>query len=291
MKGKIVKAFLHKLNDLPIFDPARWPQRELLSRLAGASICAGFIVHRIFRFTHYTGAPPQILMNMPGIFRGDVPLAGIHPAVSDWHWLMWFAAWVIETGIFAGYILAFTTRSEARSVAKGFMEVVFPFTVAAIPIVITLTPMNFTGIWPPLLQAVADSLTASSLKGVYWAGPFFRNWEPAFFLFLAIIICGGMLNLAGLLTLRKAFTITSEARIFIRHGIFSKVRHPLYTGHFIMFFGYVMFHLYYYTALLYCLFVLGQYFRAGIEERKLMGVFPEYAGYMRDTGMFFPRFR
>jgi protein-S-isoprenylcysteine O-methyltransferase Ste14 len=89
--------------------------------------------------------------------------------------------------------------------------------------------------------------------------------------------------------MRKAFTITSEARIFIRHGIFSKVRHPLYTGHFIMFFGYMMFHLYWYTALLYCLFVLGQYIRSRIEERKLLGVFPEYAGYMRETGMFLPR--
>jgi protein-S-isoprenylcysteine O-methyltransferase Ste14 len=282
-----VKAILKKLNDLPIFDPARWPQRELLSRLAGSSICAGFIIHRIFMFTHYTGAPPQVLMNLPGILKGYVPLTGIHPAVSDWHWFMWFAAWVIETGIFAGYILAFMTRSEARSVAKGFMEFVFPFIIAAIPIVITLTPMNFTCFWPPVLHAMADNLAASSLKGAF---PFFSNWEPAFFLFLAIIICGGMMNLAGLLTLRNAFAVTSEARIFIRHGIFSMVRHPLYTGHFIMFFGYVMFHLYWHTVLLYCLFVLGQYFRSRIEERKLMGVFPEYADYMRDTGMFFPRF-
>jgi protein-S-isoprenylcysteine O-methyltransferase Ste14 len=286
-----VKAFLNKLNDLPIFDPARWPQRELLSRLAGLSICAGFIIHRILRFTKYTGAPPQILMNIPGILKGDVPLAGIHPGMSDWHWLMWFTAWILETGIFAGYILAFMTRSEARSVAKGFMELVFPFIIAAIPIVITLTPMNFTSIWPPLLQTISGSLTASSLEVVHRAGPFFRNWEPAFFLFLAIIICGGIMNLTGLITLRKAFTITSEARIFIRHGIFSIVRHPLYTGHFIMFFGYVMFHLYWYTALLYCLFVLGQYFRARIEEKKLMGIFPEYAVYMEDTGMFFPHFR
>jgi protein-S-isoprenylcysteine O-methyltransferase Ste14 len=280
MKGMFMKAFLKELNDLPLFDPARWPRRELISRLAGISICVGFIIHRIFRFTRYTGVS----------FRVLIDTAGIHPAAFDLHWLMWFAAWVIETGIFAGYILAFMTRTEARGVAKGFMEVVFPFTVAAIPMVITLTPMNFTAFWPPLLQAMANSLAASSLTGVYWAVPFFRHWEPAFFLFLAMIICGGIVNLAGLLTLRKAFTITSEARTFIRHGIFSKVRHPLYTGHFIMFFGYVMFHLYWYTALLYGLFVLGQYFRSRIEERKLSGVFPEYEGYMGDTGMFFPRF-
>jgi protein-S-isoprenylcysteine O-methyltransferase Ste14 len=28
----------------------------------------------------------------------------------------------------------------------------------------------------------------------------------------------------------------SEVRVLIRRGIFSLVRHPLYTGHFVMFF-------------------------------------------------------
>jgi len=89
--------------------------------------------------------------------------------------------------------------------------------------------------------------------------------------------------------LRKAFTITSEARLLIRRGLFSIVRHPLYAGHFVMFFGYLLFHLHWYTVALYLMFIAGQYKRARIEESKLMAVFPEYPDYMKNTGMFFPK--
>jgi protein-S-isoprenylcysteine O-methyltransferase Ste14 len=266
-----MKALLIKLNNLPIFDPSLWPRRELLARLTGITICIVFIIHRVLRFNKYTGNLPPFLRNS----------SGMHLSASDWHWIMWFSVWIIETGIFTGYILAFVSRNEAKSIAKGFMEVIFPVIVAAVPIVITLTPMNFRSVWPPLLRSM------NNYTG--WAAPVFWNWEPVFFFFLAIIICGGMINLTGLLALRKAFTIMSEARALIRQGIFSLVRHPLYAGHFMVFFGYLMFHLHWYTCALYAMFMAGQYVRARIEERKLMGTFPEYAGYMRTTGMFFPR--
>ncbi|MEN6474386.1 MAG: isoprenylcysteine carboxylmethyltransferase family protein [Syntrophaceae bacterium] len=279
-----MKALLKKLNDLPIFDPIRWPQRELLARLTGTIICTAFIIHRILKFTQYTGHIPPFLRHLADGFG----LFGFHLGAADWHWIMWCAVWMIETGIFAGYILAFATRSQARSVARGFMEVVFPLSVAALPVVITLTPMNFQRLWPPLLMTVGDRLAAHGLAAL---SPLFWSWEPAFFLLLAIIICGGAINLIGLITLRRAFTIMSEARFFIHRGIFKLVRHPLYAGHFVMFFGYLMFHLYGITLLLYLCFLAGQYLRARIEEAKLVEVFPEYEGYRRATGMFFPRLK
>ena len=273
-----MKAFLHKLNDLSVFDPSLWPGRELLARFSGITACAAFLVHRALRFSSYTGELPPALRQWPDMQLGP----------GEWHWLMWCTVWVIETGIFAGYILAFMTRGEARSVARGFMEVVFPFIVAAIPLAITLTPMNFRDTWPPFLRYLGEGLPAP-FRGGEWVVPVLGNWEGAFMLFLVIIISGGVINLIGLITLRKAFTIMSEARSLVRHGIFSKVRHPLYAGHFVMFFGYLMFHIYWYTAVLYALFVIGQCIRVGIEERKLAGVFPEYAAYAESTGMFFPR--
>jgi protein-S-isoprenylcysteine O-methyltransferase Ste14 len=274
----VMKAFLQKLNNLSVFDPSLWPGREFLARFAGISVCALFIAHRILRFGSYTGELPQTLRQWPVM----------HLGAGEWHWIMWFSIWVIETGIFAGYILAFASRSEARSIAKGFMEVVFPFIVAAVPLLITVTPMNFRAVWPAFLRYLWQVLPEPVREGK-WVETVLGNWEPAFVLFLAVIMVGGAINLVGLITLRKAFTIMSEARELIRHGIFSKVRHPLYAGHFVMFFGYLMFHLYWYTAVLYALFVVGQCIRVGIEERKLLSIFPEYAAYARSTGMFFPR--
>ncbi len=285
-----MKAFLRKFNDLPIFDPGLWPRRELTARLAGISICTAFVIHRVFRFGRYTGAAPPFLEHMAGAIRGEQSLSGIHLGPGDRHWIMWFLVWVIETGIFTGYILAFMSRREAKSVAKGFMEVVFPVVIAALPIVITVTPMNFRDVWPPFLQYMAGYLSSAGFKdtGAFSA---VSGWEPAFFVFLAIILFGGMINLVGLFTLRRAFTIMSEARMLIRRGIFSVIRHPLYAGHFVMFFGYLLFHLYWYTCILYVVFLAGQYLRARIEEAKLLSVFPEYAGYMESAGMFFPRLR
>jgi len=263
-----MRSFFLRLNNLPVFDPSLWPQRELLARATGTVFCSLFIIHRLFRFHAYTGDQP------PFIIKQSLPVNA-----ADWHWIMWFLVWIIETGIFAGYILAFLSRSDAKSVARGFMEVVFPLAVAAIPVVITITPMNFREVWPPILLKLNSVRSAQA-----W-----ESWEPAFFLFLTVIVCGGLINLTGLLTLRKAFTIMSEARMLIDRGIFSLVRHPLYAGHFVMFFGYLLFHLYWHTVLLYIAFVSGQYVRARIEERKLMDAFPAYARYMRETGMFFPR--
>jgi protein-S-isoprenylcysteine O-methyltransferase Ste14 len=94
-----------------------------------------------------------------------------------------------------------------------------------------------------------------------------------------------------LITLRRAFTIMSEARTLITHGIFRFVRHPLYGGHIIMFFGSMLLRLHVLTVALYMLFAVGQYIRARIEECKLQRSFAEYADYKNRTGMFFPNRR
>jgi protein-S-isoprenylcysteine O-methyltransferase Ste14 len=83
----------------------------------------------------------------------------------------------------------------------------------------------------------------------------------------------------------------SEARELVVRGIFGYIRHPLYTGHFIMFFGSLLLRLHPVSVILYLLFCVGQVLRARTEERKLMQAFPEYAPYREQTGMFFPRIR
>jgi protein-S-isoprenylcysteine O-methyltransferase Ste14 len=40
---------------------------------------------------------------------------------------------------------------------------------------------------------------------------------------------------------------------------------------------------------MYLFFVVGQYIRARLEEKKLRSVFREYSEYKSETGMFFPR--
>ena len=106
---------------------------------------------------------------------------------------------------------------------------------------------------------------------------------------MGLIAMGGMINLIGLLTMRQAFTIMTEARTLVTTGIFRYVRHPLYSAHIIMFFGSMLLRLHWITVLLYLLFLTGQVFRARIEERKLETTFADYARYRNRTGMFLPR--
>lgn len=175
--------------------------------------------------------------------------------------------WLIETGIFVGYIAAYASRVRAVSVADGFMEVAFPIIVAAIPILISLAPCTLPR-WAPLDSPLH---------------PY------AYLIVMGLIILGGLINLIGLLTMRRAFTIMTEARTLVTTGIFNRMRHPLYTGHFIMFFGSLLLRLHGYAVVMYLLFAAGQVVRANMEERKLTQVFPEYADYKKGTGMFWPK--
>ena len=106
---------------------------------------------------------------------------------------------------------------------------------------------------------------------------------------MGLMALGGWINLTGLLTLRRSFTIMTEARELVCRGIFLYVRHPFYLGHFLMFFAGLLLRWHWYNIVLYILFFAGQVVRAKMEERKLSRAFDTYAAYRRRTGMFLPK--
>lgn len=250
------------------FNPARWPHGELISRVAALAIIAAFLALRIYQFDRF----PQSF-HQARAFYAAVTSATDQPVYQPWQiavlWGIKLAVWLVETAIYLGYIAAYTTRAKAVRFARGFMETAFPVIVAGIPILIALMPYSLHR-WAPY---------ASTRHLYFYLG------------ITALILLGGLINLIGLLTLRRAFTIMSEARVLIVHGIFHYIRHPLYTGHFIMFLGSMLLRLHPLTIGMYLLFCAGQVLRARIEERKLKEVFPQYRAYRRRTGMFFPKLR
>ena len=80
----------------------------------------------------------------------------------------------------------------------------------------------------------------------------------------------------------------AEAHELVTGGLFRYVRHPLYSGNFVMFLGRLLLRLHPYALVLYIVFVTGQIHRAQIEECKLQQVFSEYQAYRTVTGMFLP---
>jgi protein-S-isoprenylcysteine O-methyltransferase Ste14 len=182
-------------------------------------------------------------------------------------WGLQALLWLVITGSFIAYLLAYLTRRPAQSVARGFMETIFPLAIAFLPFAIVMTKFTYGEWFPP-----SSKFHLTGLYGV-----------------TIVILLGQFLQLIALLQLRRSFTIMSEARVLIRSGIYRWIRHPLYAVHFLVNFCYTLLYFHAATVALYLVFVAGQTMRARIEERKLTAAFPEYEEYRKTTGMFFPK--
>lgn len=108
---------------------------------------------------------------------------------------------------------------------------------------------------------------------------------------LILSITGAILDCLAIWNLKRSFSIMVEVRPLITSGIYSKIRHPLYTGELLHFLGIAMI---FNNIAVYGMFVfllILQSLRAILEERKLITHFPSYLIYKKSTGFFFPRFR
>jgi protein-S-isoprenylcysteine O-methyltransferase Ste14 len=261
----IFNKIFQYFHALPLFDPSRLPHREILSRVCAIVLVLAFLYFKLLSFGEFPGTPD----GLAGYFQQqNIRLGAAFFSGRDIHfiWSFKMAIWTLETGILAGYIFAYLFRAPAVSIARGFMEVAFPFIISTIPILISFAPYNFT-----------DMVS-------YDSGFYMLSYSVS----ASLILTGGAINLTGLLTLKKAFAIMSEARLLVTIGIFKHVRHPLYLGHIIMFLGSLSMRLHVYTILLYACFVAGQVIRAYKEEEKLSSAFPEYEAYRQATPMFIP---
>jgi len=182
-------------------------------------------------------------------------------------WMIHFFTWAIETGILLGYMLSYLTRDKAISTARGIMETVFPIFIAGLPVLISFASYNFN-----------DNIPHES-----------SMYLPAYFIVASLMLFGNLINFTGLLSLRRSFTIMSEARVLITSGLYKYIRHPLYLGHFILFFCSTLFRFHWYTVIMYLIFFFGQWHRAKIEEQKLEKSFSNYSEYKKKTGMFLPK--
>jgi protein-S-isoprenylcysteine O-methyltransferase Ste14 len=255
-----------RLDTLILFQPSRWPHAETISRVAALTIIAVFLAFRLWQFDRF----PQTWSGAHDFYSTFMTSAGAAVYSLTDIALLWglrFAVWLIETGIFIGYIAAYLSRAPVKSPARGIRETIFPIVVAGLPVLMAMTPYTLPR----------------------WAPPDSTGHIVFYVAAMILMTLGGLLNLIGLLTLRRAFTIMTEARILITGGLFRYIRHPLYTGHFIMFLGMLLLRWQWLTLVLYMLFFIGQVKRAQLEERKLLAVFPEYRQYRRRTGMFSPR--
>jgi protein-S-isoprenylcysteine O-methyltransferase Ste14 len=247
------------LNYLPIFNTEKWPGHEWGTRLIALAGAAYFLYGKASTFPGY----------LKGVDRWTAGLMarGFSETAARSVGVLSVASSVLVMLVFLGYALAWATRTRARVPARGFMEVVFPFLVAFLPLYLTGAPQTLSRRISPESPAFMAILLAVN----------------------ALMVGGFLITFLAVLNLRSAFSIMAEARTLIRSGFFRWMRHPIYTGNFIMLLGPLVLRFSATSALIYVALVVGHYFRARLEERKLAEAYPEYEDYRRTTGMFLPK--
>ena len=127
---------------------------------------------------------------------------------------------------------------------------------------------------------LAPILPLMILVGLFWHTP----WTPMRVAGLVIFVLSfGMLTLARL-QLGNSFSITPQAKKVVKHGIYSKVRHPVYVFGLLLFFGLILYINMPILLVVLAILIPVQVMRARAEEKVLVEKFgAEYADYRKTT--------
>lgn len=110
--------------------------------------------------------------------------------------------------------------------------------------------------------------------------------------FLFVALFGILVLIVALLQLNKnlsPFPTPKTNSQLVKHGLYKFVRHPIYTGLLLLFFGYAFYSLSAYRLLIAFLLLLLFFLKSRYEEQKLIERFSNYQDYKLTTGRFFPK--
>jgi protein-S-isoprenylcysteine O-methyltransferase Ste14 len=123
---------------------------------------------------------------------------------------------------------------------------------------------------------------------VAWSLEFF-SWIKTIGLVLAIF--GFIVVALALLQLNKnlsPFPTPKDSAILIQNGLYTWVRHPIYSGIIILFVGYGIYQDSFFKLVITMFVWVLFYFKTQYEELQLQRKFTEYRVYKSKVGRFFP---
>lgn len=145
------------------------------------------------------------------------------------------------------------------------------------------------GVWV-LAQSVL--MLAVIAFGVGFPGDWTRPWIGVFGAVLFAL--GGAFGVAGVRVLgrnRTPFPQPRDGSELVQHGIYARVRHPLYTSVMLASVGWALIWQSVASFLTACTLVPFLHAKARHEERELCERFPRYREYARRVPRFLPRLR
>jgi protein-S-isoprenylcysteine O-methyltransferase Ste14/uncharacterized membrane protein len=171
----------------------------------------------------------------------------------DQYWVK--PLWAAETAIYVVLLIAFLFRTQPVDRSRGMAEILIPLAGAVMPF----------------------ALLFSSPARFVWTN---RAFNMGIFWFMAAATA---LTVWGMWSLRRSFSITVEAREFIKGGPYRFVRHPIYTGEILAAAAVTFWRASWSNLVVFTLFLSLQLVRARMEEEKLKRNFPAYEDYAGDV--------
>ena len=122
---------------------------------------------------------------------------------------------------------------------------------------------------------------------------FRRNWDCAASIAIGVVLCalGAVFGIAGARALgrsRTAFPEPRETATLVRHGIYARVRHPLYTSVMLLSLGWGLIWGSWPACIVALLIAVFLNVKAKREEIWLREKFPDYSAYQKQARRFFP---
>jgi len=179
--------------------------------------------------------------------------------------------------VFASYLM----RIEPKEKARGFSQTVYPMATVLLPVI------SFTLITIPELRAQLPSFDIIGWMMNYNLPALFPTYLNISGLIIGLI--GATLSFIALWSLRRSFSLMSEVRELVSHGLYSRIRHPLYMSEIIHMAGIVILSGTPVALWVFLAAVAMQVVRAKIEERKFLKAVPEYAEFQARTGFLWPK--
>lgn len=114
------------------------------------------------------------------------------------------------------------------------------------------------------------------------------------FILLPFMLTGIAIIAISILQLNKnisPFPSPKENSELITIGLFSKIRHPIYSGILLLAFSFALYQNSGFKILISFFLLILFYFKTSYEEKQLSLKFPEYKNYKKTAGRFFPKIK
>jgi protein-S-isoprenylcysteine O-methyltransferase Ste14 len=111
-----------------------------------------------------------------------------------------------------------------------------------------------------------------------------RPWTPVRIAGCGLAVAGYALFITARLQLGKAFAVTAQAKELVTHGLYSRIRNPIYVFVGVMWFGLIVALHLYWLFVPFCILMVVQVIRVGREAKVMEESFGQtYLDYRRQT--------